>query len=77
MCMGAALFPPCFLTTLPSTKRHGVHAKRSQLYTITQKHTRKHVFVIVCCITALIFGSILSLFHACLNIIIVVASVWK
>ena len=68
---------PCFLTTLQSTKRHGVQAKRSHLYTITQKHKRTHFVVIVCCITALICGSLLSLFHVILNIIIVVASVLK
>ena len=51
---------PCFLTTLQSTKRHGVQAKRSHLYQYkyAKKHARKRVFVIVCCITALIYMNI-------------------
>ena len=49
--MGAALSPPpCFLTTLQSTKRHGVQA-RSHLYTIMQHNTRKHMVycMLYCC----------------------------
>ena len=38
--MGAALSPPCFLTTLQYTKLHDVQAKRSHLYIIMQKRTR-------------------------------------
>ena len=33
-------YPPCFLTTLPSTKRHGVWAIRSHLYTNMQTQAR-------------------------------------
>ena len=83
---GCCPIPPCFLTTLPFTKRHGVQAKRSHLYTIMHKHTRKHMcyctlYNFDCvlqyvpyiwqrmCGSGLIFGSLLSLFHSCLNMI--------
>ena len=44
--MGAALSPPCFLTTLQYTKLHGVQVTRSHLYIIMQKHTRTHMFIV-------------------------------
>ena len=48
---GCCPIPHCLLTTLQSTKRHGVQAKRSHLYTIMQQHTRKHMCycMLYCC----------------------------
>ena len=66
-------YPPWLLTTLQSTKLHGVQAKRSHLYRIMQKHTKPHC--ILCCITALIFGSLVSLLHKLLNMFTVLSSV--
>ena len=64
--MGAALFPtPAFL---PPCNLQNIMACRRNDRTYIQlcKHTHTHentCFFTVCCITALIFGSLLSLYH--------------
>ena len=47
------------------------------LYYCSDIHKNMLLLLYVCCITTLIFGSMLSLFPVCLNIIIVFASVLK
>ena len=66
-----AFWPPCNLQNVMACRRNDRTCIQSR-----QQKTRKHVSVIVCYITAPIFGSLLSLFHALLNIIIVVLVFW-
>ena len=45
---GLCAIPPWLLTTLPSTKRHGVQAKRSHLYTsMRDAHENKCFFYVI------------------------------